>query len=136
MKFLPHSRLIFSIAAGMNILGALTALASISMHFQMFYASPPPTDAIGIFYHYKFWAMVLCMGVRSIFVARAPERHKGLIAVGAAGKLTAALSWAAMFAVGKAEVIILSGVAYDLAFGVIFLLILAEMRRNESSNKA
>jgi hypothetical protein len=129
MSLLRHAKTIFLIAAGMNIVGALGAIASVSTHFQMFYALPAPADAAALFYHYNFWAVVLLMGASFIVVGREPKRHKGLIAIGAAGKITVALSWLGMFAAGKAEALVLAGVVYDLAFGAIFLLLLAEMRR-------
>jgi hypothetical protein len=136
MSLLRHAKTIFFIAAGMNIVGALGAIASVSTHFQMFYALPAPADAAALFYHYNFWAVALLMGASFIVVAREPERRKGLIAIGAAGKITAALSWLVMFAAGKAEALVLAGVVYDLAFGAIFLLLLVEMRRTDAAKVA
>jgi hypothetical protein len=43
------------------------------------------------FYHYNFWFVVLAMGIGYAIVARNPAENRGLILIGAIGKLIASV---------------------------------------------
>ncbi|MBL7993407.1 MAG: hypothetical protein JNN25_18360 [Candidatus Kapabacteria bacterium] len=125
MNLSPHSKTIFTIAAALNIIGALSALASMPLHLQLFYGHGSE-DILVKFYHYNFWFVVLAMGIGYAIIARNPAENRGLMLIGAIGKLVAAASWVLMYAISEATPLVLAGVAYDGSFGILFLLILRE----------
>lgn len=127
MNLSPHTKTIFTIAAALNIIGALSALAAMPLHLQLFYGHGS-ADILVKFYHYNFWFVVLAMGLGYAIVARSPSQNQGLILIGSIGKLAAAASWLIMYALGEATPLVLAGVAYDGSFGILFLLILWQLR--------
>lgn len=127
MNLSQHTKIIFTIAAALNVIGALSALAAMPLHLQLFYGHGS-ADILVKFYHYNFWCVVLAMGIGYAMVARNPEQNQGLIFIGGIGKLIAAASWLLMYALGEATPLVLAGVAYDGSFGLLFLLILWQSR--------
>jgi hypothetical protein len=132
MNLFPHTKTIFTIAAALNVIGALSALAAMPLHLQMFYGHGS-TDILVKFYHYNFWCVVLAMGIGYAIVARNPAENRGLMLIGAIGKLIAAASWVLMYALGEATPLVLAGVAYDGSFGILFLLILRQSRSHQTT---
>jgi hypothetical protein len=127
MNLSPHTKTIFTIAAALNVIGALSALAAMPLHLQLFYGHGS-TDILVKFYHYNFWCVVLAMGIGYAIVARKPSENQGLIFIGGIGKLIAAASWLLMYSLGEATPLVLAGVAYDGLFGLLFLVILWQSR--------
>ncbi len=127
MNLSPHTKTIFTIAAVLNIIGALSALAAMPLHLQLFYGHGSE-DVLVKFYHYNFWFVVLAMGIGYAIVARNPSQNQGLILIGSIGKLAAAVSWLIMYALGEATPLVLAGVVYDGSFGILFLLVFWQMR--------
>ncbi len=127
MNLTPHTKTIFTVAAVLNIVGSLSALAAMPLHLQLFYGHGSE-DVLVKFYHYNFWFVVLVMGIGYAIVARNPSQNQGLILIGSIGKLAAAVSWLIMYALGEATPLVLAGVAYDGSFGILFLLVFWQMR--------
>jgi hypothetical protein len=127
MNLSPHTKTIFTIAAALNVIGALSALAAMPLHLQLFYGHGS-TDILVKFYHYNFWCVVLAMGIGYAIAARKPAENQGLIFIGGIGKLIAAASWLLMYSLGEATPLVLAGVAYDGSFGLLFLVILWQSR--------
>lgn len=126
MNLTPHTKTIFTVAAVLNIVGSLSALAAMPLHLQLFYGHGSE-DVLVKFYHYNFWFVVLAMGIGYAIVARNPSQNQGLILIGSIGKLAAAASWLIMYALGEATPLVLAGVAYDGSFGILFLIIFRQL---------
>jgi hypothetical protein len=111
----------FKITAIGNIIGAITAMASMSGHLEMFYGVSE-LNTILRFYHYNLWAFVLMLGVGYWFLGQEPIRNRVLALIGAVGKLFIMTSWIHLLSTNHAKPLILLAIAYDGFFGIVMAI--------------
>ena len=110
------------ITAVVNVAAALGALLAPDLNTALLFG--PDVQLGGLLWrtHILFWVSVLAMGLGYGLAASDPERQTGLLLAGGIGKLGVAGVWAEMVIAGTAAPLLLAGVVFDAAFGLLFLV--------------
>ncbi|MDP2344113.1 MAG: hypothetical protein Q8O67_24360 [Deltaproteobacteria bacterium] len=112
------------LAALWNLLAATGAVVMTEVNLELFFKldSPQPPGVMLVFY--SLWVMVLALGVAYAVAAVAPRFREGILVVGAIGKSSIFLVWAAAFVQGSGTPLLLVGGIGDLLWAAWFVWIL------------
>ncbi len=132
MRFPPistrHVARALWLTAALNLpTGVLSAIFP-SWNAAIFLAPGPVLAGVALRYHAMFWGFVAVMGIGYAAAARDPERQTALVLVGGLGKLLAVTVWAEMLTSGVGGPLLLGGIVFDGALGVLFVAFSARSR--------
>jgi hypothetical protein len=120
----PWRRRGLYVAALLNVLGGLIALANPAGHFAQSHPSAVPfTDPVQTFYYQATWINVIAWGVGYFLAARVVNARTPVLLAGAGGKLAYFFAGLSLYLAGRATGVLLGFGILDLAFAAFFVYV-------------
>jgi hypothetical protein len=110
------------VAAVVNVVAALSAIAAPALHYQLLYNYEGPINDAAMASHVMLWLFIGLFGVGYGLAARDQHLRPGVLFLGGAGKSIAAALWLVVFVRGNHSLFLVQGVLFDGVFGVFFLV--------------
>lgn len=115
---------LFLIAAVYNFLGAIVPIVDPKGHFEVFFKGTVTESPALMMINQAFWVTVLFFGIGYYMISRDPVRNRGIIWLGAMGKLYVFGLWTWHYLTDLTAPFALVGATGDLIFACLFLLYL------------
>jgi len=115
---------LFLVAAIYNFLGAGVPIVDPSRHFEVFFQVTASNDPILMMTTQAFWVTVFFFGIGYYMIARDPIHNRGIIWLGAIGKVYVFCLWTWHYVAGLTAPFALIGATGDLVFATLFFLYL------------
>jgi len=109
------------VTAVVNIGAGLAAMSMPDLNAQLLLGAEVTLEGHLLRYHLMVWSFVVAMGLGYAVASRAPERARGILLAGGAGKLVFALICVEMLWSGHATWLLLGATAFDGLMGALFL---------------
>jgi hypothetical protein len=127
-------RRVLYVAAGWNIVGALSALADPAAHFTQLYTSALTlTDPVQTFFFRAVWINAIAWGVAYTLAARFIPARVPILLAGGAGKLAYCGLCIVTFQEGGGTPLLLGAGGVDLLFAAFFAYCIWNKRGSEVS---
>ena len=118
----PWRRRGLYVAALLNVLGGVIALANPAGHFAQSHAGVVPfVDPVQTFYYQATWINVIAWGVGYFLAARVVNARTPVLLAGAAGKLAYFVAGLSLYLAGRATAVLLGFGILDVAFAAFFV---------------
>ncbi len=130
----------FFIGALWNIIAGSGAFISLEQNIKLLFGA----EYIQLFFdnhvalsiYRLFWILVILFGIGYYFVSRDLEKNRGIVWMGAIGKVAVFITWSYDYFIGKATILAFLGSTGDLIFAILFILFLWQTKNSDFSTAA
>ena len=129
-KEVTFFRILFSISAIWNLIGAFFGYFNTAFTFQAFF-NRELTDALYYTIYQGAWGTTLVYFIGYSIVAYNPVRHTGIVLVGGIGKIGFAISLLKFYVSGLASPIVFIVIIGDFIFAVLFMYYFFRLFKNK-----